>query len=191
MVSLSLLCLLFLFLILLLLSSLFTLHCPILLFLLFFFFLVCYAMYIRFRALGQLADKMTLSQPPPTSTPESLTPNSNTSLNTPQAASTNETMTTNLLPNSNAGGATPESGYSTPALATLTEGLGQMLVRTSSTHRMMASLVIGHWGQCPRSLLPQLTAILTETATYEEILPFLMIMQRECHVSICTYLKVS
>lgn len=75
---------------------------------------------------------------------------------------------------------TPE--YSTPALTTLCEGLKQMLVRSSSTHRMVASLMIGYWGKCPEHLMSLLNSVLTERATYEEIMPFLAAMQRECHV---------
>lgn len=69
-----------------------------------------------------------------------------------------------------------------PALTTLCEGLRQMLVRCSSTHRMVASLVVGYWGQCPSDLHTLLSAVLNEKTTYEEITPFLVAMQRECHV---------
>ena len=57
-----------------------------------------------------------------------------------------------------------------------------MLTRPSSTHRVVASLVVGHWGQCPAELLALLNSILSERTTYEEIVPYLMTMQRECHV---------
>ena len=72
--------------------------------------------------------------------------------------------------------------HCTQALSTLCEGLRQMLVRCSSTHRTVASLVVGYWGQCPSDLLSLLTTVLTEQASYEEIMPFLVAMQRDCHV---------
>ena len=57
-----------------------------------------------------------------------------------------------------------------------------MLVRSSSIHHVVAALVIGYWGQCPSELLTLLNTVLTERTTYEEITPFLVAMQRECHV---------
>lgn len=47
---------------------------------------------------------------------------------------------------------------------------------------MVASLVVGYWGSCTSDLLALLTTVLTEKTTYEEIMPFLVAMQRECHV---------
>ena len=74
-------------------------------------------------------------------------------------------------------------GYPTQGVATLTEGLQQMLTRSSSAHRMVASLLVGYWGACPDKLQPLLSNLLMERTTYEEIVPFLVAMQRECHVS--------
>lgn len=74
-----------------------------------------------------------------------------------------------------------------PARTTLCEGLRQMLVRPSSIHRMVASLVIGYWGQCPGELHTLLSTVLTEKTTYEEIMPFLVAMQRECHVRLLEF----
>ena len=87
---------------------------------------------------------------------------------------------------------TPEyftpGGYSTPGVVTLVEGLRQMLTRESSAHRMVASLIVGYWGACPNNLRDLLTNLLTQRTTYEEIVPYLATMQRECHVR--TLLKI-
>ena len=133
-----------------------------------------------YRALGQLAAKMTSSSTPSyISTPGYSTPASDKPSNTPDPTTTTKPSEPASAPgHSN----TTTPGYPTPAVATLTEGLGQMLTRSNSIHRMVASLVIGYWGVCPSQLLSQLNTILHERATYEEILSFLMAMQRECHV---------
>ena len=73
--------------------------------------------------------------------------------------------------------------FSSLALGALTEGLRQMLVRSSLVHRIVASLVISFWGRCPDELLSLLSAILLEQAMYEETMPFLAALQRDCHVS--------
>ena len=126
---------------------------------------VCTLYVFLCRALGLLAAKMSggpsqqITPSPSSSTPEYSTPALTAPSSTP---------------------ATPV--YPTPALATLTEGLRQMLVRASSAHRVVAALTIGCWGRCPDELLTLLNSVLRERTTHEEITPFVIAMQRECHV---------
>ncbi|CAI8034563.1 TATA-binding protein-associated factor 172 [Geodia barretti] len=142
------------------------------------------------KALGHLAAKMTSSPSPSpiSSTPEYSTPSSDTHSTTPDP--TTKTTTTPPQLASAPGYPNPTTpGYFTPASTTLTEGLGQMLTRSSSTHRIVAALTIGYWGVCPSQLLSGLNTKLTERTTYEEILPFLMTMQRECHSLVLAFDK--
>ena len=75
-------------------------------------------------------------------------------------------------------------GDSDSPLTQLSEGLRQMLVGNSATHKMVAALVVSFWKHCPGDLLAQFTAALTEQGVYEEITPFLLSLQKDCHVRI-------
>ena len=69
-----------------------------------------------------------------------------------------------------------------PALSMLSEGLKQMLCRSSVTQRMVATLTISHWGHAPSDLLSLLCHTLTDQPNYHEMTPFLVNLQRDCHV---------
>ena len=75
-------------------------------------------------------------------------------------------------------------GDSDSPLTQLSEGLRQMLAGNSATHKMVAALVVSFWKHCPGNLVPQFTAALTEQGVYEEIMPFLLSLQKDCHVRI-------
>ena len=59
-----------------------------------------------------------------------------------------------------------------------------MVAGNSATHKMVAALVVSFWKHCPGDLLAQFTAALTEQGVYEEITPFLLSLQKDCHVRI-------
>ena len=75
-------------------------------------------------------------------------------------------------------------GDSASPLTQLSEGLRQMVAGNSATHKMVAALVVSFWKHCPRDLLAQFTAALPEQGVYEEITPFLLSLQKDCHVRI-------
>ena len=66
----------------------------------------------------------------------------------------------------------------------------QMLNTNSAVYRTLASLLVNYWGTCPAGLVDRLSAVLTEQGVYDELSPFLLQLQRDCHVSlpvnICT-----
>lgn len=64
------------------------------------------------------------------------------------------------------------------------QGLQQFLGRNFALHKMVASLVLTFWKGCgfKDQLVPQLMAALTEEAAYEDLMPFILTMQKDCHV---------
>ena len=69
-------------------------------------------------------------------------------------------------------------------LSQLPEGLRQLLMGNSATHKMIAAMIVSYWKYCPADLLPQFTAALTEQSVYDELMPFLISLQKDCHVSV-------
>ena len=52
-------------------------------------------------------------------------------------------------------------------------------------HKMVVGLVLTFWKGCgfKGQLVPQLMTALTEDGGYEDLMPFLLAMQKDCHVS--------
>ncbi len=76
----------------------------------------------------------------------------------------------------------PDEGLS-PTLHQLIGNLQQLLSRNVATHKMVASLVIAEWVGCPKEqFLSALTSSLSEQGGYEEITPFILALQKDCHV---------
>ena len=112
------------------------------------------------RALGLLASRMT----PPTPAP---TPPCDGSLEDPP-------------PHSNGGSPSPE------AVSLLLSHLVQLVSAQSALHRMVAVLVVCHWDHCPsHTLNPSLQKALTDTGGLEELVPFILNMQKDCQVCVC------
>lgn len=73
------------------------------------------------------------------------------------------------------------------AVNQLLEGLQQLLSRNTTTHKIVSSLIVTFWSGCPKErLLPQLNSSLLEQGGYEELMPFLLALQKDCHV--CMYM---
>lgn len=81
-----------------------------------------------------------------------------------------------------------ESNSSTPTasqvVSQFSEGLQQLLGQNVVIRKMISSLVICFWEDCPKpSLLPPLNAALTVQGGYEELMPYVLALQKDCHVS--------
>ena len=135
------------------------------------------------RALGLLAAKLSHSHPTSSLATANSSPAAEGDASRISLPSSSSPSPSSSSSSSSSFSATSSS--SSQAVAVLTEGLRQMLARASAVHRMVASLVIGFWGQCPSELLTLLSSVLTEQITYEEIMPFLVALQRDCHVRWC------
>ena len=63
-------------------------------------------------------------------------------------------------------------------------GLQQFLTRNFAMHKMVVGLVLTFWKGCgfKDQLVPQLMKSLTEDGGYEDLMPFLLTMQKDCHV---------
>ncbi len=68
-------------------------------------------------------------------------------------------------------------------VAPLTETVKQLLSGSVAIHKMVAALVVSHWGQCPQDVLALLNTALTEHRAYDELTPFVVTLQKDCHVS--------
>ena len=114
------------------------------------------------RALGQLASKFSSSSPNPPSTTTTI-----------PVQSTQGLPPTDITVNR------------------LLDGLQQLLSRNATTHKVVGSLIITFWNGCPKEqLLPQLNSSLVEQGSYEELMPFLLALQKDCHVSLlCAYVQ--
>ncbi len=80
-----------------------------------------------------------------------------------------------------------ESGEGlSPTLHQLIGSLQQLLLRNVATYKMVVSLVIAEWTGCPKEqFLSALNSSLSEQGGYEEITPFILALQKDCHVSYC------
>ena len=74
------------------------------------------------------------------------------------------------------------------AIGQLLSGLQQLLMRNTAVHRTVAGLIVSHWGHCPSNLLPFLSTILEDQGFYEELTPYVLSLQKDCHV--CVYVCV-
>ena len=88
-----------------------------------------------------------------------------------------------------ANGTTPTTGVpsqpvSQDALSSLVAGLKRLLSSGVSLHRIVSVLVICHWQDCPHqdTLGPALLSALTDTTGLEDMLPYIVAMQRDCQV---------
>ena len=52
-------------------------------------------------------------------------------------------------------------------------------------HRAVAGLIVSHWGHCPPDLLPMFSTILEDQGFYEELTPYVLSLQKDCHVRVC------
>ena len=70
-------------------------------------------------------------------------------------------------------------------------GLQQFLARNFAMHKMIVGLVLTLWKGCSYKdqLVSQLTSALTEESGYEELMPFLLAMQKDCHVRMIVFFK--
>jgi hypothetical protein len=58
-----------------------------------------------------------------------------------------------------------------------------MVVSSQAIHRMAAVLVVYHWDHCPgHTLGPTLLSALADTSSMEDMLPFILGMQKDCQV---------
>lgn len=57
-----------------------------------------------------------------------------------------------------------------------------MVASTSSTYKVLSALLVISWGSCPPDIAEKLKTILTEQCLYEETSPFLLSLQKDCHV---------
>lgn len=64
-------------------------------------------------------------------------------------------------------------------------GLQQFLTRNLALHKMVVGLVLTFWKGCgfKEQLVGQLTLALTGDGGYEDLMPFILAMQKDCHVS--------
>lgn len=64
-------------------------------------------------------------------------------------------------------------------------GLQQFLTRNLALHKMVIGLVLTFWKGCgfKEQLVGQLTMALTGDGGYEDLMPFILAMQKDCHVS--------
>ena len=74
------------------------------------------------------------------------------------------------------------------AIASLLGGLKRLLCSGCALHRMVSVLVVYHWPDCPHreTLGSALMSALTDTAGLEDIVPYILAMQRDCQVSTST-----
>lgn len=84
---------------------------------------------------------------------------------------------------------TPPPPVATPpcppeAASVLLSHLVQLFTASWSRHRIVAALVVCHWDGCPSPSLqaPLLTA-LADTAVLEDVMPYVLDMQKDCQVS--------
>ncbi len=70
-------------------------------------------------------------------------------------------------------------------MPSLLTGIKRLLSSGCALHKMVSVLIVRHWQNCPHldSLGPALLAALTDTAGLEDIVPFVLAMQRDCQVS--------
>ena len=64
-------------------------------------------------------------------------------------------------------------------------GLQQFLTRNLALHKMVVGLVLSFWKGCgfKEQLVGQLTSALTGDGGYEDLMLFILAMQKDCHVS--------
>lgn len=69
-------------------------------------------------------------------------------------------------------------------------GLQQFLMRNFAMHKMVAGLVLTFWKGCSYKdqLVTHLTSALTEEGSYEDLMPFLLAVQKDCHVRASVYM---
>lgn len=80
-------------------------------------------------------------------------------------------------------GISPEEKGLSPAIVQLIGSLQQLLSHSVATHKMGACLIVSEWAGCPREhFLSVLTNSLTQQNGYEELSPFLLALQKDCHV---------
>lgn len=65
----------------------------------------------------------------------------------------------------------------------VSEGLKQLVAVNSSSYLTVAALLSINWGMCPDVVLEKLTNVLNEQPVYEEVVPFLLSLQKDCLVS--------
>jgi len=76
------------------------------------------------------------------------------------------------------------SGGLYPSCLQLASNLQQMLSRAIATQRITASLVISFWENAPKQHFePALNSALSEQGGFEELTPFVLALQKDCHVS--------
>ncbi len=63
------------------------------------------------------------------------------------------------------------------------DSLRQMSHSNNATYKVISSLIIVHWKNCPSDVVAILLGSLNEQILYEELAPFLLSLQKECHVS--------
>ena len=63
-------------------------------------------------------------------------------------------------------------------------GLLQFLMRSFAMHKIVVGLVLTFWKGCSfkEQLVSQLTSALTGDGGYEDLMPFILAMQKDCHV---------
>lgn len=69
------------------------------------------------------------------------------------------------------------------------DNLRQMASSNSATYKIIASLVVVSWGCCPQDIVNILSTSLTEQPLYEELAPFLLSLQKDCHLLISAFEK--
>lgn len=60
-----------------------------------------------------------------------------------------------------------------------------MVVSSSATYKVLSALLVISWATCPPDIAEKLKAILAEQCLYEETSPFLLSLQKDCHVRKC------
>ena len=77
------------------------------------------------------------------------------------------------------------------AIGQLVSGLQQLLMRNTAVHRAVAGLIVSHWGHCPPDLLPTFSTLLEDQGFYEELTPYVLSLQKDCHLLIAAFEKRS
>ena len=78
------------------------------------------------------------------------------------------------------------------AVAVLLGGLARLLASNYALHKMVSVLVIYHWRDCParETLGHTLLSALTDTSGMEDMVPYILAMQRDCQVCIYIYIYI-
>ena len=66
----------------------------------------------------------------------------------------------------------------------MVEGLTLLVSHPSAAYQSVAALLASVWDGVSTDIMAKMGNILTEQPVYEEMTPFLMSLQKDCHVSV-------